>query len=109
MSGGAPVFVDQAAEDGFAVDPLAVDAGNGAAATVVFTVGDALGEPPEKAGPCCNAPGIRSGRGAGGAHRGSACVDGTFIWTPSHDQRPCSFSTALPRCRRPWCPEPRSR
>jgi len=30
-------------------------------------------------------------------------VDGTFIWTPSHDQRPCSFSTALlhgcGRCR----------
>src|SRR5216683_849569 len=24
-------------------------------------------------------------------------VDGTFIWTPSHDQRPCSFSTALLR------------
>ncbi len=22
-------------------------------------------------------------------------VDGTFIWTPSHDQRPCSFSVAL--------------
>src|SRR5260221_13603515 len=44
MSGGAPVFVDQAAEDGFAVDPLAVDAGNGAAATVVFTVGYGLGD-----------------------------------------------------------------
>src|SRR5258708_24828569 len=44
MSGGTPVFVDQAAEDGFAVDPLAVDAGNGAAATVVFTVGYALGD-----------------------------------------------------------------
>jgi hypothetical protein len=24
-------------------------------------------------------------------------VDGTFIWTPSHDQRPHSFSTALLR------------
>jgi hypothetical protein len=44
VSGGAPVFVDQAAEDGFAVDPFAVDAGNGAVATVVFTVGYALGD-----------------------------------------------------------------
>jgi hypothetical protein len=25
-------------------------------------------------------------------------VDGTFIWTPSHDQRPCSFSTAPRGC-----------
>jgi hypothetical protein len=24
-----------------------------------------------------------------------AGVDGTFIWTPRHDQRPCSLSTAL--------------
>src|SRR5258707_5866489 len=36
-------------------------------------------------------------------------VDGTFIWTPSHDQRPCSFSTALLRGRDPWRREPRSR
>jgi hypothetical protein len=29
--------------------------------------------------------------------RVKAVVDGTFIWTPSHDQRPRSLSTALPR------------
>ncbi len=35
-------------------------------------------------------------------------VDGTFIWTPSHDQRPCSFSTALDQGCGPCRPEPRS-
>ena len=39
----ARVFVDQAAEDGFAVDLFAVEVGNGEVATVVFAVGDALG------------------------------------------------------------------
>jgi hypothetical protein len=29
-------------------------------------------------------------------------VDGTFIWTPSHDQRPCSLSTVLLRGCDPW-------
>jgi hypothetical protein len=40
VSGGARVFVDQAAQDGFSVDPFAVEVGNGE----VFTVGDALGD-----------------------------------------------------------------
>ena len=44
MSGGARVFVDQAAQYGFSVDPFAVEAGNGEVATVVFAVGDALGD-----------------------------------------------------------------
>ena len=44
VSGGACVFVDQAAQDGFSVDPFAVEVGNDEVATVVFTVGDALGD-----------------------------------------------------------------
>jgi hypothetical protein len=44
MSGGARVFVDQAAQDGFSVDRPAVLVGNGEVAVVVFTVGDALGD-----------------------------------------------------------------
>ena len=44
VSGGARVLVDQAAEDGFAVDPFAVEVGNGEVAIVVFAVGDALGD-----------------------------------------------------------------
>ena len=44
MSGGARVFVDQAAQDGFSEDPSAVKVGNGEVATVVFPVGDALGD-----------------------------------------------------------------
>ncbi len=38
MSSGTRVFVDQAAQDGFSVDPFAVEVGNGE----VATVGDAL-------------------------------------------------------------------
>lgn len=38
MSGGARVFVAQAADDGFAVDPFAVEVGYGE----VATVGDAM-------------------------------------------------------------------
>jgi hypothetical protein len=45
MSGGARVFVDQAAQDGFSEDPSAVEVGNYEVATVVFTVGDSLGDP----------------------------------------------------------------
>jgi hypothetical protein len=44
ISGGARVFVDQAAQDGFSEEPPAVEVGNCEAATVVFTVGDALGD-----------------------------------------------------------------
>ena len=44
MSGGVRVFADQAAEDGFAVDPFAVEVGNGEVTAVVFAVGDALGD-----------------------------------------------------------------
>src|SRR5579875_4084051 len=44
MSGGARVFVDQAAQDGFPEDPSAVKVGNCEVAAVVFTVGDALGD-----------------------------------------------------------------
>jgi hypothetical protein len=52
VSGGACVFVDQAAQDGFSVDPFAVEVGNDEVATVVFTVGDALSlaDPPPRAG-----------------------------------------------------------
>jgi hypothetical protein len=38
------VLVDQAAEDGFSVDPFAVEVGNCDVAIVVFAVGDALGD-----------------------------------------------------------------
>jgi hypothetical protein len=44
VSGSARVFVDQAAKDGYSVDPFAVEVGNGEAATVVFAVGDALSD-----------------------------------------------------------------
>jgi hypothetical protein len=44
VSGNARVFVDQAAQDGFSVDPFAVEVSNGEAAAVVFAVGDALGD-----------------------------------------------------------------
>jgi hypothetical protein len=44
VSGGARVFVYQAAQDGFSVDPFAAEAGNGDVATVVLAVGDALGD-----------------------------------------------------------------
>jgi hypothetical protein len=43
ISGGARVFVDQAAQDGFSEDPFTVEVGNGAVAAAVFAVGDALG------------------------------------------------------------------
>ena len=36
------VLVDQAVEDGFSVDPFAVEAGHGGAGRVAFVVGDAL-------------------------------------------------------------------
>jgi hypothetical protein len=42
VSDGARVFVDQAAEDGFAVDPFAVEVGYGEVATVGDALGDAL-------------------------------------------------------------------
>ncbi len=44
MPGGARVFVDQAAQDGFSVDPSAVEVSNGEVATVAFAIGDALGD-----------------------------------------------------------------
>ena len=43
-SGGTRVLVDQAAQDGSSADPFAVEVGNGDTVTVVFTVGDALGD-----------------------------------------------------------------
>jgi hypothetical protein len=45
MSGGARVFVDKAAQDGFSEDPSAVEVGNGEVAAVVSAVGDSLGDP----------------------------------------------------------------
>jgi len=42
-SGGVGVLVDQAAQDGFSPDPLAVDVGHGGAGSVRFVVRDALG------------------------------------------------------------------
>jgi hypothetical protein len=44
LSGGARVFVDQAAQDGFSEDPSAGEVGMGEVATVVFAFGDALGD-----------------------------------------------------------------
>jgi hypothetical protein len=44
VSGGARVFVDQAAQDGFPEDRSAVDIGNGEVAGVVPAVGHALGD-----------------------------------------------------------------
>jgi hypothetical protein len=44
VSGGARVFVDQAAQNGFSVDPSAVGVGSSEVAAVVFAVGDALGD-----------------------------------------------------------------
>ena len=35
-------------------------------------------------------------RTSGGEAASSCPVDGTVIWTPAHDQRQCSFSTAFP-------------
>ncbi len=35
---------DQAAQDGFSVDPFAVEVGNDEVATVMFAAGDALGD-----------------------------------------------------------------
>jgi len=43
-SGGSCVLVDQAVEDGFSADPSAVEAGFGAAARVMFSLGDVLGD-----------------------------------------------------------------
>src|SRR5579862_823067 len=43
-SGGSCVLVDQAVEDGFSADPLAVEAGFGAVAGVMFSLGDVLGD-----------------------------------------------------------------
>jgi hypothetical protein len=40
MLGGARIFVDQAAQDGFSDDPFTVEVGN----DEMFTVGDALGD-----------------------------------------------------------------
>jgi hypothetical protein len=40
----ARVLVDQAAQDGFSVDPFAVEVGDGEGATVVFAIGNALGD-----------------------------------------------------------------
>jgi len=45
VSGGPRIFVDQAAEDGFSVDPFAVEAGSGDVATVVFASGDSWAMP----------------------------------------------------------------
>ena len=42
MSGSTGIFVDQAAQDGFSVDPFAVEVGNGEVATVVFVAGGGL-------------------------------------------------------------------
>jgi hypothetical protein len=44
MSGGARVFVDQTAQDGFSEDLSAIEVGNCEVATVLLTVGDALGD-----------------------------------------------------------------
>jgi len=56
VSGGACVFVDQAAHDGFSVDPFAVEVGNGDVATVVFAAGDALGDALVRPGRVVTAP-----------------------------------------------------
>ena len=42
-SGGARIFVDQAAQDGFSADPFAVEVGYGEV-VIVSAVGDALGD-----------------------------------------------------------------
>jgi hypothetical protein len=57
VSGGACVFVDQAARDGFSVDLFAVEVGNGDVATVVFAAGDALGDALVRPGRVVGAPG----------------------------------------------------
>jgi hypothetical protein len=43
-TGGAGVFVDQAAQDGFPDNPCAAEVGNGGMAAVRFTAGGALGD-----------------------------------------------------------------
>ena len=43
-SGGSCVLVDQAVEDGFSADPLAVEAGFGAVARAMFSLADVLGD-----------------------------------------------------------------
>ena len=42
MLGGARIFVDQAAQDGFADDPFTVEVGNGEMTAVMLAVGNAL-------------------------------------------------------------------
>jgi hypothetical protein len=69
VSGGTRVFVDQAAQDGFSVDPSAVEVSNGEVATVVFAIGGCAGRCPGAAGPSCSAPGTRPARCANAPHR----------------------------------------
>jgi hypothetical protein len=45
VSSGTRVFVDQAAQEGFSVDPFAVEVGNGEVATVGDALGDSLVRP----------------------------------------------------------------
>ncbi len=54
------------------MDPSAVEVGNGEVATVVFAVGDALGDALVRPGCVVAAPGIQSGRRADGPPGGSA-------------------------------------
>jgi hypothetical protein len=44
MSGRARISVDQAAQDGLSDDPFTVEVRNDEMITIVFTVGDALGD-----------------------------------------------------------------
>jgi hypothetical protein len=44
MLGGARIFVDQAAQDGFSKDPFTVEVGNGEMTAIMLAVGNALGD-----------------------------------------------------------------
>jgi hypothetical protein len=41
MLGGARIFVDRAAQDGFADDPFTVEVGNGEMTAIMLAAGDA--------------------------------------------------------------------
>ena len=58
---------DQAAQDGFSVDPFALEVGN-SRATVGGRRRGCAGRCPGAAGPCCSAPGNRPGRCADAPH-----------------------------------------
>ena len=88
------------------MDPFAVEVGNGGVATIVFAVGDALGNALVRPGRVVTAPGIRSGRSVGGARRGSACGRGSRGVGCRGARRSRSCAAPGRRCAGSWCQRP---